>query len=83
MKKNNQKRSSKKLTPLNKYARFSGMAVQMGVTIGLGAWGGSKLDEVYQIESKLFTIVLSLLGIAAGLYLVLKEIIKMQKEDEE
>ena len=82
MKKNNQKRSSKKPTPLNKYARFSGMAVQMGVTIGLGAWGGSKLDEVYQIESKLFTIILSLLGIAAGLYLVLKEIIKMQKEDE-
>ena len=79
----NEKKPSKKPTPLNKYVRFSGMAVQMGVTIGLGAWGGSKLDEYYQIDSKIFTIILSLLAIAASLYIVIREVIKMQKEDEE
>lgn len=51
----------------------------MGVTIGLGAWGGNKLDQHYKNSTPVFTIVLSLLGIAAALYLVLKDFIKPQK----
>ena len=76
-------KSSKKSKPLNNYLKFSGMAVQMGVTIALGAWGGSKLDELFDTNSRGFTILLSLLSIAVAMYLVIKEVIKMQKEDED
>ena len=80
MKKN--KKLSKKSKPLNNYAKFSGMAVQMGVTIALGAWGGSKLDEKLNTNSKVFTIVLSLLAIGISLYLVIREVINMQNDNE-
>jgi F0F1-type ATP synthase assembly protein I len=63
----------------NQFIKYSNLAIQMGVTIGLGAWGGSKLDEHYQNKTPVFTIILSLLGIAAALYLVLKDFIKPQK----
>lgn len=51
----------------------------MGVTIGLGAWGGQKLDQYYNNSTPVYTIVLSLLGIFAALYLVLKDFIKPKK----
>lgn len=51
----------------------------MAVTIGLGAWGGDKLDKHYHNTQPIFTIILSLLGIGAGLYLLLKDFIKPQK----
>lgn len=81
MKKN--KKPSNQSKPLNNYVKFSGMAVQMGVIIALGAWGGSALDQKFNTSSRLFTIICSLLGIGIALYLVIREVIKMQKEDEE
>ncbi len=51
----------------------------MGVVIGLSAWGGQKLDEKYKNTTPVFTIILSLLGIAAALYLVLKDFMKHGK----
>ena len=58
----------------NQLMRFSGMAVQMGVTIGLGAWGGSVLDAKYQTEKPLWTIGLSLLGVFISLYLLIQQL---------
>jgi hypothetical protein len=52
----------------------------MAVTIGLGAWGGKKLDEHFQNEKPICTIILSLLGIFTALYLVLKDFIKPDKK---
>ena len=66
----------------NNYLRFSGIAIQMGAIIGLGAWGGSALDTHYHNTNKLFTIVLTLLAVAASLYLVIKEVINMSKDEE-
>jgi F0F1-type ATP synthase assembly protein I len=48
----------------------------MGLIIGLGAWGGHKLDQHFKTSKPVWTMILSLLGIAAGLYLVLKDFIK-------
>ena len=48
------------------------MAIQMGLTIGAGAWGGSALDNYYQNEKPIWTIVLSLLGVATSLYLLIR-----------
>ncbi len=55
----------------------------MGAIIGLSAWGGVKLDEHYQTKKPYFTIVLSLLGIFAGLYVVLKDVIKRSKDEQD
>lgn len=60
----------------NLWFRFSGMAIQMGVIIGLAAWGGQKLDQRTGNNTPVYTIVLSLLGIFAALYLALKDFMK-------
>jgi len=52
------------------------MGIQMAVIIGLGCWGGYKLDKIYNNKTPIFTIVLSLLSIFAALYFVLKDLIK-------
>lgn len=53
----------------------------MGVIIGLSVWGGQKLDEKYGNSIPVFTIVLSLLGIIASMYLVLKDFINPKKPE--
>jgi MFS-type transporter involved in bile tolerance (Atg22 family) len=80
MKKN--KKSSKKSKQHNKILVFSGMAFQMGAIIGLGAWGGVKLDEKFQTGSKIFTISLSLASIFIAMYLVIRDVLKMQKDND-
>jgi F0F1-type ATP synthase assembly protein I len=51
------------------------MAFQMAGIIGLGCWGGYKLDQHYNNTNSLFTIILSLVSIFAALYIVLKDFI--------
>lgn len=78
MKKNN--KPSRKPTPLNNLARLSGIGIQMGIIIALGSYGGKKLDEYYQLEKKWFTIGLTLLAVAAALYLTIKQINKLNND---
>lgn len=63
----------------NLLIKYSNLTIQMGVIIGLSAWGGQKLDNYFKNIQPVFTIILSLLGIAAALYLVLKDFIKQKK----
>lgn len=63
--------------PLNDYAKYSGLAVQMAVIIGGGCYGGYKLDEHFgNKETPIFTIILSLASIVLAMYIVLKDFIK-------
>ena len=64
----------KKSNPLNAYARFSAIGFQMIVIIGLGVFGGVKLDEKYPNKYRLFTIILSLLAIGGALYSVIRQV---------
>ena len=57
------------------------MAIQMFVVIGGGAWGGHELDKYYQNEKPVWTIILSLLGIAISLYLIIRSASKMSKDE--
>jgi len=66
--------------PLNAYLKYSGLAIQMGVIIGLGAWGGTALDAHYHTRKPVFTIILSLLSIVIALYLVLRDFIKPKSD---
>ena len=61
---------------VNAYAKYSAMGVQMGLIIGASAWLGQYLDELNEMETPLFTLGLSLVGVALALYFVLKDFIK-------
>lgn len=68
--------SNKKKKQLNAYAKYSGMAIQMGVIIGLGTWLGVWADSKIDMEFPLFTLILSLFSVITALYLVLKDFIQ-------
>jgi ATP synthase protein I len=65
-----------------KYARFSSLGVQMAVIIGGFCWLGVFLDEKYKSEHSIYTIILSLSGVAIALYLIIREVIKISKDEE-
>ena len=66
---------------INKYARYSGMGIQMAVIIGFFSWLGVYLDKQQNPPGTLYTVCLSLGGVAIALYLVIREVIKMSKDD--
>ncbi len=65
--------------PLNAYAKYSALGIQMALIIGGGCYGGFKLDEHYKNATPVFTIILSLVSIAIAMYIVLKDFIKPKK----
>jgi ATP synthase protein I len=65
--------------PLNAYAKYSTLGIQMALIIGGGCYGGVKLDEYYNNTTPIFTIILSLVSIALAMYIVLKDLIKPDK----
>ena len=66
---------------LNKYAKFSNLAIQMFVIIGLGTYIGVKLDERYPNPNNLYTIILSLLSVLMAIYFVIRRIISSSKDN--
>ena len=56
------------------------MAIQMGLTIGAGAYGGTLLDTHYQNAKPIWTIILSLLGVAVSLYLLIRAAKRLNDE---
>lgn len=64
--------SAKKKKP-NLWLSLSGIAIQMGVIIYLGAWGGRKLDDNFSEGSNTYTVILTLLAVAIAMYLVVRQ----------
>lgn len=62
--------------PLSSYARYTGLGVQMIVIILITVWGGIKLDDLFLLKTPVFTIILSLTGVAAAIYTAVKDFIK-------
>jgi F0F1-type ATP synthase assembly protein I len=73
-KKKNPKQSENK--GLNQYARYTGLAFQMLGVILVTVWGGTKLDKLTGWHTPVFTIVLSLFGVFAAIYIAVKDFIK-------
>ncbi len=61
---------------LQNFARYSGMAFQMAGIILLTTFGGVKLDKITHRETPVFTIILSLLGVFAAIYISIREFLK-------
>lgn len=72
---------NKKKSSSQTILRFSSVGIQMGVIIGLAAWGGTELDKWQQNQKPVWTIVTTLLGVALALYLVIKEALKLSKDE--
>ena len=75
----NPKRSSR----IRSYARFSGIAIQMIVIIGLGTYGGYKLDEAYPNDYSAYTLICSLSSVAIALYLMIKQATNFSKKKDD
>jgi F0F1-type ATP synthase assembly protein I len=73
--------TEKKSSPIHQYATYSNMAFEMGAVIALGVFGGIKIDK-WLSTSPLFTILLSLAGIAISLYLIIRSSLKSPKKQQ-
>lgn len=63
-----------KKNQLAKYIHLTGLGFQMMAVIFVFVWIGKWADDHYQSPKRYFTALGSLLGLAASLYLVLKQL---------
>nr|WP_282100243.1 AtpZ/AtpI family protein [Aquimarina sp. MMG016] len=61
---------------------MTGIAFQMGATIFLCAYVGKKLDAYYELEKQWFTMGFVIFGVAASLYLVLKQLDRINRSNK-
>jgi F0F1-type ATP synthase assembly protein I len=78
-----QKQKNQKKLPKNQgnkglqdFGKYSGIAFQMIAIIGGMTWCGVKLDKVLGLSNPVFTVILSLLGVFAGIYIAIKDFIR-------
>jgi F0F1-type ATP synthase assembly protein I len=62
------------------FLKLSSAAIQMAAVIGGFTWLGTYLDNKWSTDS-LFTIVGALLGVGIGLYLIIKEVNQLNREN--
>jgi len=71
-----------KKKPRNRALQLSGIGIQMGATIFLGAYFGKWLDAKYPHDRNWFTILFTLLAVGLSLYIVVKDLNKMNEQDK-
>jgi F0F1-type ATP synthase assembly protein I len=64
----------------NPFLKLSSAAIQMAAVIGGFTWLGTYLDSKWSKES-LFTIIGAFVGVGIGLYLIIKEVIQLNREN--
>ena len=76
----NPKNKPKELKKLDSLAKYSTMAFQMAVIIGLGVFGGIKLDKWLHLRFPLFTLILSLIAVALSIYYMIKDLTSLNRK---
>lgn len=61
---------------LNSYAKYSSLAMQMGVIIAGGVIGGYYIDKELMWKFPVFTLVLSFFSVATAIYIAVKDLMK-------
>ncbi|MBM3184762.1 MAG: AtpZ/AtpI family protein [Bacteroidetes bacterium] len=64
------------------FIRYTTIAFQMIGAIGFFSWLGSYLDQKYASKTPWWTIGLSLFGVFISLYVVIREVLKMNQSNE-
>jgi F0F1-type ATP synthase assembly protein I len=62
--------------PQNNFMKYASMGTQIAVTILIGVFAGIKLDAWLGLKFPVFTVVLSLVAVVAGMYLAVKDLLK-------
>lgn len=75
-----QQKLPRKGNPFSTYAKYSGIAFQMIAIIGLGSYGGVKLDEAYPNNNRWFTLICSLASVGIAMYVVFKQVANDSKK---
>lgn len=68
----------------NKALKYSGIATEMFVAVGLGAWAGNALDKYWELKKfPVFTVLFIFLGLSAVFYRLFKTLQQDSQEQEE
>lgn len=71
-----------KKKPLNKYIRFTGIALQMGLTIYLGSLLGEWLDQKYPNDNQLYVKICTLVAVFGAMISVIIQVTNLTKNDD-
>lgn len=79
-KKEDKNKTPEKNKPLKNWAFFTGLGLQIGVTVYLMAFFGEKLDLKFETSKPYFAFGLVIFGLVASIYSVVKQLNKMNDE---
>lgn len=65
---------------MRQYGVYSAIVFQMLATMGIGFWGGKKLNDYFAIENNLLTIGIGILAMVLAFYNLLKQLKNAQNE---
>ncbi|MCR9172466.1 MAG: AtpZ/AtpI family protein [bacterium] len=74
---------SKEPRKSTRFLALTGIGIQMGATIFLGAWAGRELDEAYPSNKKWWTMGLTIFAVIVSLYSVLKQVNRINKQEDD
>jgi F0F1-type ATP synthase assembly protein I len=77
-----QKKTKKIEKKNNLFLRFSSMGIQMAGIIGFFAWLGTYFDKKFETLTPWWTISLSLLGVISSMFMIIREILKLNQPNE-
>lgn len=60
--------------PFNTYLKYSGLAIQLVVTIGVAGWLGYLLDNYLSLKFPIFTLVFTMASFGGSFYLLFRSI---------
>ena len=66
---------------LRQYGIYSAIVFQMLATMGLGFWGGKKINDYFEIERNLLTIAIGFLGMGLAFYNLLHQLKNIQNNE--
>ena len=73
----NRKQSSRESQKqFSAYAKYSSLAIQMMLMIGIGTYGGFRVDKYLGWKFPVLTIVLSLLSVGFSIWYAVKDLLK-------
>lgn len=61
---------------VNDYVKYSTIAFQMIATVAIGVFAGIKLDEHFQTDNAIFTLVFTLVFVLIGILIGVRGILK-------
>ncbi|MBL3657746.1 AtpZ/AtpI family protein [Fulvivirga sediminis] len=65
----------------NNYIKYSGMAMQMAVSIYAGHWLGEFIDEKTNNDSGLYAKIITLVAVFLSTFLIIREVIKSNSDE--